>query len=306
MRAPHFFRWLKLASAYAPLVSAWVLIFASVLKINALLSIEQPSRSFWYSRFFLSFVAAMELLLGMAMLLYCYPGLTVNAARVVFFVFFQFVLYLALAGQKMCPCLGVLALPPWFMAAFDGLMFAALMACDYRVMPERTIRTHPRTFAVCLLLYLLIAIPALLAANRHTPEEIKGYARQDTRLLAKLSITYKHVDQQDLVERIGKETGITLKVGSRLQQRQKNFSHLHFHTVPAWVLMEYIARSHGDLHWSRAGTEYHLVRLPWWQRLAWWLRVIPRRLCFALLLLAANCCIYFYLRGKMKSRGAVS
>ena len=290
MQSRTFFRWIRTASARSPLVSALVLIAASVLKAHALLTIDQPDRSILYSRGLLSCAAALELLLGLALLLRFYPRASLVAARLLFFVFFEVALYLALSGKKVCPCMGVLSLPPWFMAAFDALMVAALMVCDGRAIPARTFHSHPRTFAVACMLYVLISIPALFAMNRHTPEVIKTYARHDGRLRANLKVAYKQVDQQAVLDRIGSETGITLKVDAHVLERQQQFSHLNFSTVPAWVLMEYVARSHEDLRWTKVDNEYHLVPLPFWQR------INPWRIAFGILLLELACCVVIYYR----------
>jgi len=246
-------------SACVPTALACALLLAAFLKGHELATEELGENSLFTSRWFLALLVLWEGALASWLLSGLHPRLARAMALLTFLAFFQAALYLAASGEASCRCLGKASTNPWFMVGFDVLALAVLVAWT-PAHPGASIFTHRRRFATVAIIYVLVAIPALINMLAYTPRGQMRLLRHDPSLAARLNVQLKGATTQQLLDHLHSATGLHFSVESGLAQTP-DLGQISTNSARAWAIMELLAqRQNVPARWKKTDGGYLLVR----------------------------------------------
>jgi hypothetical protein len=164
-----------------------------------------------------------------------------------FWGFMEAALWLALAGQKSCGCLGQVAVNPWFMVAVDlgilaGLAFLRLDGS------ERTIRTHKLRFCGFFFAALALGVPGFMTMAVYRREPPKTYELRHDQLLhnTKVAVDLQQSTAQDLVALLATQMGTSVSVDDTVRKDfdacQPNWKSINHRTLRGWAVLEAVSK----------------------------------------------------------------
>lgn len=145
------------------------------------------------------------------------------------------------------------------MVGFDVLALAALFAWA-PAHPGASIFTHRRRFAAVAIIYVLVAIPALINMLAYTPRGQMRLLRNDPALAARLNVQLKGATTQQLLDQLHSATGLQFAVEDGLAQPH-DLGHIQTNSARAWAIMELLAqRQATPARWIKVNGGYRLVQ----------------------------------------------
>lgn len=190
-----------------------------------------------------------ETVLGVWLISGLYERTARRIAILFFAVFMETALWMGLAGQESCGCLGQIRLSPWWVVALDFGILAGLLVVRSPA-NSRTLQTDPLRFCGVLLLLVTLGLPGIVTMTvyrRETAKNKMNELRHD-RILhnAKLNLDLKNPVPVDLLNQLEARLGRRVTVEPALQgtfdASQPNWKTINHRTVRTWAILEAIQR----------------------------------------------------------------
>jgi len=169
---------MKSANKIVTAVAGLVLIIASALKIEQLLTVPIISTGFWESWEFFLIQIPLELGLGIWLLCGLFKKAAWLAAVISFALFIAVTLQKALAGYESCGCFGRVDVNPWItLTAVDVSLFLGLLIfrpIGLKLLPPPW-PSAKRFFGVAIPTFIILAVIELILAFNKPPDETSKY-----------------------------------------------------------------------------------------------------------------------------------
>jgi hypothetical protein len=242
----------------ARLLAAAVLLYAACAKWGALASDSFHGEYWWDSRGGLGILVVAELAGALWLLAGLYPRASWLLSTFVFLEFAVFAGYLSLKGARSCPCFGTNGPNPAVMAGFDLGVAAILAICPPPGRLRVDLGTAPWRLPLVALLFILLAIPAMLDVVYYRHAAMAWDLRSDERLRVNIRQTVKHASSEQLATILCGSTGLTFTVDDRLLADQPDYG--SWNLGAAWSVMLGLAEKQKvPVRWDRTETGYQMV-----------------------------------------------
>ena len=246
-----------------------LLLALAVLKGHQLAYYGMPATGPFKSVELYVLLVVAEFLLGLWLLTGLYWKATRLVAILVFFVFLEAALWLALTGQRSCGCLGHIEVNPWLAVVVDLAILSGLMLLPQDG-PERTLQTHTLTFCGFLLAALALGVPLVMTMAVYRCEASRTFSydlRRDRLLHAtKVAVELREpTTAHELVALVATRTGMNLSVDGAVREHlvacQPDWKSINHQTVRGWAALEAVSkRMPVPSRWIKTNEGYALIR----------------------------------------------